>query len=351
VELARETGKDLTVVTCEPGRAARSEKVRNFEPVGVFEVPDTGGLNVYYPPLLEMLDYAFREDFTHVVAATPGPVGLFSMLVARFLKLPIYATYHTQFAQSVGQVTGDDAMVDLAWKFIVWFYNQMDKVYVTSRSAAAELMERGVHRSRITIAPSGVDTEQFHPAKRNGYLKRWSLDEGVTILYVGRIVREKNLNLLIRTFDRLLEKGIRANLVLAGDGPQTEVFRSKLAGRPVVFTGYLEGEDLARLYASCDIFCYPAFRDTFASVVLEAQASGLPTVVADKGGAQDHVIDGETGLVVESDDEEALLAALLSLIQNPSRRRGMGGRARERMEEHSLSKTFEGTWDLYRRAG
>ena len=74
-------------------------------------------------------------------------------------------------------------------------------------------------------------------------------------------------------------------------------------------------------------------------------------MVADKGGAQDHVIDGETGLVVESDDEEALLGGLLSLIQNPRRRRRMGERARERMEEHSLSKTFEGPWDLYRQAG
>ena len=118
-----------------------------------------------------------------------------------------------------------------------------------------------------------------------------------------------------------------------------------------MFTGYLEGEDLAALYASCDLFVFPSRTDTFGNVVLEAQASGLPVIVTNEGGPQENVLKGQTGMVVGAVNPEELCRAMESLLADPSQRRSMGQCARTYMEERSFEQAFYATWDmLYRDA-
>jgi glycosyltransferase involved in cell wall biosynthesis len=76
--------------------------------------------------------------------------------------------------------------------------------------------------------------------------------------------------------------------------------RQDMAGTPCLFTGYLEGEGLAAVFASCDLFVFPSTTDTFGNVVLEAQASGIPVIVSDSGGPHENVVPGETGFVTRS---------------------------------------------------
>lgn len=350
VRLASKSHKDLRVITCETLSEPEAAGVKNFRPVGVCDLPEYPELKLAYPPFLEMLNYCYEEGFTHIHSATPGPVGLVALAIARILRLPISGTYHTALPQYAWHLTGDGNVQDIVWRFTVWYYDQLEVIYVPSRSTEQELTQKGISKEKIRLFPRGVDLERFHPAKRNmAQLRaRFQLSGALKLLYVGRVSREKNLPLLARVFRSLLETGVDVQLVVVGDGPYLEELKEELEGTPTVFTGYLVGDDLAMVYASCDLFVFPSATDTFGNVVLEAQASGVPVIVTDLGGPQENVLPDMTGMVVQGDSEEALLKGLLSLVNNPDRLRTMGLAARSYMEERSFAHAFDETWAMYR---
>ncbi|EPR41948.1 glycosyl transferase group 1 [Desulfovibrio sp. X2] len=351
VALARRTGKDMTMVTCSPDRPDEHPGVRNFNPIGVFDLPEYPQQKVFYPPVLAMLRFASEQDFTHIHTATPGPIGLAALLIARLFKLPIHGTYHTQIPQYARQLTGDTAMEDMAWKYTIWYYSQMDLVYAPSQATADELAERGLAREKIVLYPRGVDTELFHPSRRNGFLKRYGLTRGTTLLYVGRISREKNLHLLAEAYDALRREIDGLHLVVTGDGPYRAEMEERLAGTGAVFTGVLDGEDLAACFASADVFVFPSATDTFGNVILEAQASGLPVIVSDCGGPHENMVPDSTGLVTRANDLADLTRAVKSLAADPARCTAMGAAARRYTESRTFRHAFDETWNFYSRAG
>lgn len=348
VNMANKHGKELKVVTCSCGGGEEMPGVKQFAPIGSCELPEYPGQTFHYPPFLEMLEYVYEQGFTHLHSATPGPIGLAALGISRILKLPIYGTYHTAFPQYAKVLTGDDAMEELMWKYMLWYYNQMDKVFVPSRATGEELAAKGIDPSKITLFTRGVDIERFTPAKRNGALAKWGVDSGTSLLYVGRISREKNLHLLAEAFLKLRRTHSGVNLVVAGDGPYLTEMKRSLAGKGAVFTGYVQGEELAGLYASCDLFVFPSTTDTFGNVVLEAQASGLPVIVTPFGGPRENVEAGSTGLVVEAVDPDGLARAMEELVRDEPRRLRMSRAARAAMENRSFDLAFMKTWDLYR---
>ncbi|RJR46763.1 MAG: glycosyltransferase [Desulfobacteraceae bacterium] len=348
-EIALRLGKHLRMITC--GTEVDCEGVKHFTPVGSFELPEYPELKLYYPPLLAMLDYCHKGDFTHIHSATPGPIGLAALAIARILKIPIYGTYHTALPQYVNILTGDHSLEEMMWRYSVWYYNQMDVVYVPSIATGEELEERGVKRDKIRFYPRGIDIDRFHPAKRNGFFRRrLSLGEGVKLLYVGRVSKEKNLGVLVESFKDLTRVRPEVSLIVVGDGPFLKEMQESLRGFPAYFTGYLSGEDLAEAYASSDIFLFPSATDTFGNVVLEAQASGLPVVVTDEGGPRENLIQGETGYVVPTNEKVPFEAAILRLVDDPSLRDRMGRRAREYMQKRSFEAAFLELWDSYKTA-
>jgi glycosyltransferase involved in cell wall biosynthesis len=121
-----------------------------------------------------------------------------------------------------------------------------------------------------------------------------------------------------------------------------------MANLPCYFCGYLTGEELARVYASADLFVFPSATDTFGNVVLEAQASGLPVVVIDKGGPCENMIPEKTGVVAPAEDAEGLLAALESMLGNIPRLREMSRAARKYAQQRSFEAAFLKTWRMYR---
>ena len=116
---------------------------------------------------------------------------------------------------------------------------------------------------------------------------------------------------------------------------------------PVTFTGFLEGEDLAQAYASSDIFIFPSTTDTFGNVVLEAQASGLPVIVTDKGGPKENLIPDVTGFVVPANNPDALIETVSMLTDNPDRLQKMKQDARKYMENRSLESAYLELWESY----
>ena len=348
VVLAKKTGKDLTVVTCEEASHPHVEGVRNFTPIGVHKMPEYPDQKLFYPPFLEMLRFCYGEKFTHLHSATPGPIGLAALAVSHILKLPIIATYHTSLPQYAGYLTNDATIEELMWKYMLWYYDQMDFVYVPSKSTGDELVAKGLSPEKIRMFPRGVDTERFHPSKKDlQFLQQFIDVDTFKLLYVGRVSREKDLPLLVRVFKQLSRSFDHLSLVVAGEGPYLEEMKEALAGTRCAFTGCVTGEALDKLYATCDLFVFPSTTDTFGNVVLEAQASQLPVIVTDAGGPRENLIPGKTGMVVPAHDGRALAEAIKTFIKAPEKLRQMGRAARRYTEGRSFRSAFEQTWKMY----
>jgi glycosyltransferase involved in cell wall biosynthesis len=312
------------------------------------EYPD---IKLYYPPFLKMLEYCYTEGFTHIHTATPGPIGLAALAISQILKLPIFGTYHTALPQYASFLTDDSAMEELMWKFSLWYYNQMDVVYVPSKATGMELEKKGIKKEKIAFYPRGIDLERFHPSKRNGFFRnRFGVDQGnLKLLYVGRVSKEKNMPFLVEAFKQLADMRSNVRLILVGDGPYLAEMKAALGGLPATFTGFLSGESLAQAYASSDLFVFPSTTDTFGNVVLEAQASGLPVIVTDEGGPKENLIPDKTGFVVPAEDTEAFIEAVLKLSENPQLMEKMKRHARQYMENRSFEAAYMELWDSYRK--
>jgi glycosyltransferase involved in cell wall biosynthesis len=202
----------------------------------------------------------------------------------------------------------------------------------------------GIRPERIGRWDRGVDVGRFRPALRDQRL----LEGELTVLYAGRLTHEKGAELLADAFLRARERDPRLHLCLAGGGPEEPALRERL-GPHATFLGWLEGEELARAYASADIFLFASRTDTFGQVLLEAQASGLPVVAVAEGGPCSIVQDGVTGLL-RPPEPRALAEAVLDLAASPQRRRGLAraglASVRERTWERALARLADG----YRRA-
>jgi hypothetical protein len=137
-----------TILTCE---AADRPDVHCFAPIGVYEFGDLPGHRLIYPPVLDMLDYCFKNDVRCLHLASAGPTGLAGLLIARFLKLPVEATYHDGMWRLARALTRDGFIEDLSWKYMSWFYNQVDAVYVPSRDAQRDLEQKGVAPDKLRL--------------------------------------------------------------------------------------------------------------------------------------------------------------------------------------------------------
>ena len=160
---------------------------------------------------------------------------------------------------------------------------------------------------------------------------------------MGRISREKNLDLLAASLRRLFSAGVPVRPLIVGDGPYAGMMRELLPEG--IYTGSLHGEELAAAFASADVFVFPSTTDTFGNVVIEAQASGLPVIVSDVGGPKDLVEDGIDGLITKGLDLDALTTAVKYLVGDPALRRRMGEASRARVAERDWSRAAKHFWE------
>ncbi|MBV8431982.1 MAG: glycosyltransferase, partial [Solirubrobacterales bacterium] len=177
----------------------------------------------------------------------------------------------------------------------------------------------------------GVDLTRFSPSLRDPGL----LPGQIKIFYAGRLTKEKGVDLLADAFLTARERDPRLHLLLAGGGPEEDQLRARL-GDTATFLGWLHGADLARAYASADLFLFASRTDTFGQVVVEAQASGLPVVAVAEGGPLCLIEDGETGRLT-APQPRALANALLDLLGDDLQR--------ERIRRAALAAVQGRTWE------
>ncbi len=343
---ARRGGRDLTVITCLDESPKTKVDLKNFRPVGTFHLPEYQSQLVSFPPFLEVIEYIERQRFSEIIISTPGPMGLIALAAARLLGLRTTGIYHTDFPLYVRYITEDESIEDLTWKYMLWFYEQTDVVLAPSEFYRKHLAHHGFDPTKLRVLVRGVDTKCFNPDRRDpNYWKAYALDDRLTFLYVGRVSREKNIHLLIEAFEKLLQRGHQANLAVVGDGPQRAELQQRYAGQPVTFTGFLEGEALVAAYASADVMVFPSVSDTFGNAVLEAQACGLPAIVADRGGPPEIVRSHDSGIVVDVDRPDALLEAMESLAVAPDRRAELSCRALQNAASRNWDKVLDALWN------
>jgi glycosyltransferase involved in cell wall biosynthesis len=170
------------------------------------------------------------------------------------------------------------------------------------------------------------------------------LDDAFKFLYVGRVSRDKNLELLLDAFKHLLKRGRAANVIVVGDGPSLGDLKSRFQHPRIAFTGFLRGEDLATAMASADAFVFPSTTDTFGNAVLEAQACGLPAIVSDRGGPAELVRPHESGIVVDVGQPLALTEAMDQLLGDPRLRADLRRRALRRAAERDWGQVLDEFW-------
>src|SRR5438477_1262029 len=337
-------GKELVVVASRSDLQLSDIPIKNFPPIGGFELTDYELQKLRFTPILKIIDYVQRERFTEIIISTPGPVGLTALLAAKMLNLQTSGIYHTDFPQYVRILTEDSFLESMAWRYMHWFYGQLDTVFVNSEEHRQSWIKRGFEPAKLKIFPRGLDTQLFHPTRRDpAFFEKFGAKNGhIRLLYVGRVSREKDLDLLAEAYRRLRDEGLSIQLCVVGHGPYSREFSKSLP--EALFTGYLTGKELAAAYASADIFVFPSTTDTFGNVIIEAQASGVPVIVSDSGGPKELVEDNRNGLITKSHEVEDLARAIRELVADPDRRKRMGNLARESVIDRTWPTAFRKFW-------
>ncbi len=339
---ARDAGRSLTIVSCRSDSRVDDVPLKNFIPVGEFELPEYKLQKLSFPPILDMIDYVEREGIQECIISTPGPVGVTALAAAKLMGLRTVGIYHTDFPQYVRILTEDEVMETMMWNYMHWFYSQMDLLYVNSQFYKDCWVRRGIRPEKIKILPRGLDTELFHHGKRKKQFWQRRGAMHPVLLYVGRVSKEKELEFLCRVMEALKAGSVKLDLAVVGDGPYLDEMKENLP--EAIFTGILNGEELAMAYASADLFVFPSTTDTFGNVVIEALSSGLPAYVSDVGGPCELVRDGRNGRVLRANDLDTWVNALTEWAKHPTPMEERMAQAEATQQEWNWTHAFERFW-------
>ena len=265
-----------------------------------------------------------RPDVVHI--ATEGPLGWSALRAAMYLKLPVSTDYRTNF-QSYSTHYGVGFLYKPIMAYLKKFHNLAGCTMVPTEALRASLAAVGFQR--LKVVSRGVDTVAYDPAHRSDALRQqWGLaPQDLAVLCVGRLAKEKNLDLLLRAFEAIQARQPSARLVLVGHGPMLQELKLKCPG--AIFTGQLRGHTLAEHYASADLFLMPSLTETFGNVTTEAMASGLPVVAFNYAAAAEMIVSGVNGRLAAMRDAEDFVFAASQVAAQPVQLKSMAAAARQ----------------------
>jgi phosphatidylinositol alpha 1,6-mannosyltransferase len=343
VEELTRVGHDCVVIAPGPGDTdLDGTEVRRVRAV---DLPRYGDLRVGLPTArMTQLLRSVQPDVVHLAA--PAMLGAAAALAARRLGIPTVAVYQTDLAGFASRHRFGRAGRPI-WRWVSWVHRQADLTLAPSTSAAWTLRHHGVEH--VERWARGVDLGRFSPAHRDPGVRRALLGDlpggggrgPIVVGYVGRLAPEKQVDRL-----RPLLGRPDVRVVIVGDGPQRRSLERQLRG--AVFLGLCQGSDLARIYASLDVFVHTGLDETFCQSVQEALASGVPVVAPSSGGPVDLVQHGANGYLWNPVAPESLVGAVDELAASPSLRSTMGAAARSSVLERPWSALASELVDHYR---
>lgn len=279
----------------------------------------------------------FNPDLLQI--SVPDILGYKSMRLAQSLGVPVVGSFHTRYDTYL-KYYGLEPFKGLGMKYLRHFYGNCAQVYAPSESMADELQRANIAKD-VRIWSRGVDHKRFFPARRS---LQWRQsvgvkDDEVVIVFVARLVREKELVTLVKTLQELEHRGVPHRSVIVGDGPERRTMQTQLPN--TIFAGFLDGEDLPVAFASSDIFLFPSDTETFGNVTLEAMASGLPVVCANATGSRSLVDDCTNGFLVTPNDPSEFANHLEMLCGDVDLRRKMASSGIEKSQAYTWDRSFQ----------
>jgi phosphatidylinositol alpha 1,6-mannosyltransferase len=265
----------------------------------------------------------FGPDVVHLAA--PFALGASGARAAKQLGVPSIAIYQTDYAGFAARY-GLTSLHPAVWRWLRHLHEMAARTLAPSTSASWQLQQHGI--GPVELWARGVDLERFHPLHRSALLhRRLAGRDGVLVGYVGRLAKEKRVELLRHA----AVPGV--HLVVVGDGPARNRVARAVPG--ATFLGFLTGAALSEAVASLDVFVHTGADETFCQGVQEALAAGVPVVAPACGGPLDLVRHGENGFLYPPDDPGQLAGAVRRLVAEPDLRRAMGSAARRSVEKRN----------------
>lgn len=277
-----------------------------------------------------------RPDLVHVV--TEGPLGSTAITAARSLGIPVTSSFHTNF-HTYTKHYGFGVLHRVVLWWLKHVHNRTRRTFAPTQELCDELTQLGFRD--LALLSRGVDTWQFHPARRSPELRaKWGAGpDDPVVIHVGRMAAEKNYELLFRCYAAMREANPRCRFVLAGEGP----LRAKLQREhpDCIFAGFFSRQEIGRYYASADLYIHASLSETFGNVLTEAMASGLAVAGFDYAAARQFVVHGQNGLVVSCDEPGALIGAASLLAADEFLRAQLRPAARTAVEAQSWDQVIQ----------
>lgn len=351
----RARGKDVYMVGVShsrhvPGARTQDGAVHMIHPRVVQDLFGYPGQELAFPVLSEVIELLSRHPVDIIEIETPGIFGFLVILIAPLLGISVVQNYRTDLVSYYRMLLQNQLFIGFLEWYTRTFLNCGDRVVVPSKAFREDVIHFGIARSKVVQLPRGVELSRFHPdhADREAW-KAYGPHDGPVVLFLGRVSKEKGLEVLIDAWPEIQKKHPTAILGVVGDGPFRAEFEERMQaiGGRAMFAGMVTGDELPKLVASCSVLAFPSTTDTFGNAVLEALAGGVPAVVTDKGGPCEIVEDGQSGLVIKGNDPSTLAWAVDRVLAHEPLRRNLSRNARERAEEFSPESATTRQWEFF----
>lgn len=276
---------------------------------------------------LGLLRRRFKKDKPDIIHAhTQFTVGREAVRCAKALDIPIVGTSHTFFDHYLKHAKINYKWGEkLAWKYTTRYYNLCEAVLIPSRSLAEAMTKNGLHRY-VEIVPNPINPIFFQTVPNSAEKKKLKSEMGIrgkSLVYMGRVSYEKSIDKVLEAFNLVLEECPDTQLMIIGDGPEKKKLE-KMAqnmgiAKKIVFTGYLQGDDLVRAMQSNEIFITASVSENMPLSVLEAMACGLPIIAVSALGIPEIVKDGQNGCLAQSNEPSELAQKILNILSEDSK--------------------------------
>jgi glycosyltransferase involved in cell wall biosynthesis len=286
---------------------------------------------------------AFAPNIVHISA--PELLGHAALRWAERHGVTKVASFHTRF-ETYARYYGIGFVEPLLIRMMRRFYDRFDRVMVPSPSMIDLLRDWGI-TAPISIWSRGIDHDRFRPDRRDlGWRRDLGIaDHEVVIGFLGRLVKEKGLDIFAEVAKELTGRGVPHKVLVIGKGPAQDWFAREVPG--AIFVGHQSGDDLGRAVASMDVFFNPSVTETFGNVTTEAMAAGVPVVAARATGAVDLVEDGVTGFLVPPRDVGGYADAIATIVADPAARAAMGQAGAARAARYRWDSANQAVLDTY----
>lgn len=336
VEHLHRHGYPLQLVRPTPDDGSHDARMEHELHVRALPVFDYDGVHMggVMPGTLREFWRAHRPDVLYI--ATEGPLGMVAVRAARQLGIPMVSGFHTNFDFYSQHYILLRIVRPFVRSFLRRFHNKTAITLVPTQRQATRMLDNGFQR--VEVMGRGLDPTRFSPEFRSSSLRQeWHAgDDECVALHVGRLAVEKNVEVLIDTLEALKAAHPHQIAVIVGDGPLRAEMEKRLPWAH--FAGFKRDEQLARYYASADMFLFPSRSETYGNVVIEAMASGLATVAFHYAAAGELISDGHNGVTIPLDNNAEFIERATQLAADPEAVRLQGQRARQRVLELSWEK-------------